>query len=86
MIGSDYVQNIRAIQLRAFLFVIRVGGFMSLTLKISDVLASLYDHFVNGCNSGPSLSGRPCLGKSQRPVGHNPIPFFSPLNMVYIVG
>lgn len=64
MIGSDYVQNIRAIQLRAFLFVIRVGGFMSLTLKFqmflppSMITLSMAATRVHRCLEGHASGSR----------------------------
>ena len=85
MIGLDSVQNIRSIQLRAFLFVIRVSGYESLTLESQMFLPpSMVTLSIAATRIHRGLV-------DHASVRHNgqydmTLSFFSALNVVYILG
>ena len=90
MIGLDSAQNIRFIQLRAFLFVTRLGGYVSLTLECQMFLPPSMITISIAATRIYRLADQPPVGPVRfRRNGQydiTPIPFFSALNVVYIAG
>ena len=91
MIGLDSAQNIRFIQLRAFLFVTRLGGYVSLTLECQMFLPPSMITISIAATRIYRLADQPPVGPVRfRRNGKyditTPIPFFSALNVVYIAG